>query len=526
MRLPALALLALAACTAERDPAFDRPRIVAGPVPLKNQVAYVDGALDRVVIVNGDAAAPDVATVDIGRKPIWATPTPDRERLLVITRGEEALARGQIEEEPRLWNVDVAHPETAPVAYVIGSPYDRIAVSEDGHIAIAHFSDSGPDAEGFFRNPNELAIIDLDQPPGPDTPTQRTLRSFGSAPTAVVLSPPMSIPGAEDASLRTFAFILAENRITVVDTSHPATAEVTIRLDIAGESVHPREVVFAPDTSTAYLRSDGARDVLEVELVSDPPPTEDPALTDFRPVLAELGAGGGPSDIAVYDDAEGHRFVLAATPNTHEVVVIDADSGAFVRIPTPDPIDRIVLFPDDPELAARKAVFASIGAQLPRIHVLDLEAIDSDLIPRDVDTIDTGAPVMALESVPSSDLALIVHDDQRTVLGLLDVTYRSVSPLEGVARLDSYAFTPDGAFLVAATTGLARLGLLQLDNLHPSDLRLDDSPARVFALPDGAIFVDHADPLGRATIIPGPDATRDDCVVLSGFLLADLLEEH
>src|SRR5262245_25400815 len=194
MKKTTLLLLLLAACTAERDTAFERPRVISGPVPLKQQVAYVDGALDRVVIVDADAAAPDVATVSIGRKPIWAAPTPDRERLLVITRGEEALARGQVDEEPRLWNVDVAHPELEPTAYTIGSPFDRIAVSDDGRFAVAHFSDAGPDAEGFFRNPNELAIVDLDQPPGPTNPTLRTLRSFGSAPTAVVLSPSMAIP--------------------------------------------------------------------------------------------------------------------------------------------------------------------------------------------------------------------------------------------------------------------------------------------------------------------------------------------
>ena len=40
--------------------------------------------------------------------------------------------------------------------------------------------------------------------------------------------------------------------------------------------------------------------------------TEDAA--DFRPLLAELGAGGGPTDIAVYDDPTQRRYVLASTP--------------------------------------------------------------------------------------------------------------------------------------------------------------------------------------------------------------------
>jgi len=513
-------VLLLAGC-AERDPAFDRPRLITGPVPLKDQVAYVDGALDRVVLVDADAAAPAVHAVSVGRRPIWAVPTPAKDHLLVITRGEEALARGQVDEEPALWSVDVEDPSVPAARYEIGSPFDRIAVSSDGGLAIAHFSESGPDAEGFFRNPNELAIVDF----ATGEVTLKTLRSFGSAPTAVVLSPPMLVPGAADTSARIFAFVFAEDRVTILDATHPTSAEVTIRLDSAGETVSPREVVFAPDSSTAYLRSDGARDVLEVELVSDPPSADVPDQNDYRPVLAELGAGGGPSDIAVYDDVNGKRFVLASTPNTREVVVIDADTGEFVRVPTDDPIDRIVLFPDSPTEPPRKAVLASISAQLPRIEVLDLEGIDEDLIPRELETLDVGAPVMAIEPVPGRELALLVHDNDRTVLGLLDVAYGSVSPLEGVARLDGYAFSPDGAFLVAATSGLSRLGLLDLDNLHPSDLRLDDVPRRLFALPDGALFVDHGDPLGRATIIPGPTATRDESIVLSGFLLAGLLEE-
>ncbi len=515
--------LLLAACAAERDPAFDRSRVVTGPVPLKNQVAYVDGALDRVVLIDVDEA-PRVRTQPVGRRPIWASPTLDRDRLLVITRGEEALARGQVDEEPMLWNVDVAVDAAAPVGYAIGSPFDRIAVSQDGALAIAHFSESGPDAEGFFRNPNELAFVDLARPPGPDNPVLKTLRSFSSTPSAIVLSPPMAVPGAEDATPRVFAFVLAQNRVTIVDATHPDRDEVTIRLDQAGAAVMPREVVFAPNTATAYIRSDGARDVLEVVIGADTVAAENPTANDYRPVLAELGAGGGPADIVVYDDVAGRRFVLAATPGTREVVIIDADTAAFTRVGTPDPIDRIVLFPVDGDQPARKAVLASIGARLTRVHVLDLEGIDDDLIPRSVTTIEVGEPVMAIEAVPGRELAMLVHDDQRTVLGLLDVAYGSVSPLQGVGRLDDYAFTPGGDYLVAATPSLARLGFLALDNLHPTDLRLDDVPARLFALPSGALFVDHGDPLGRATIIPSPEATRDDAIVMSGFLLAGILE--
>jgi len=111
------------------------------------------------------------------------------------------------------------------------------------------------------------------------------------------------------------------------------------------------------------------------------------------------------------------------------------------------------------------------------------------------------------------------------VLGLLDLTTASTAPLLGVGKLDSYDFSPDGSHLIGATTGVPRIGFVALDNLHPTDFRLDDPPSHVLVTANGKIFVDHADPLGHATIIPSPGSGRSDAIVLSGFLTADLLEE-
>src|SRR3954464_7275802 len=95
-----LLLLGLLACSAQRPPAIDRERVLIGPVPLKRQLAWIDSALDRVVAIDAsDDGHPAVHAWKIGRRPVFAAPTPDGERVLVVTRGEEALSRGQIDED-------------------------------------------------------------------------------------------------------------------------------------------------------------------------------------------------------------------------------------------------------------------------------------------------------------------------------------------------------------------------------------------------------------------------------------------
>jgi hypothetical protein len=497
---------------------------VLGPIPLKTQVAYVDSALDRVTFLDLATDTPQISRTAIGRNAIFATPSPDRHRLFVITRGEEAIHPGDIDQAPLLWSVDTQHPEATPAAYTIGSPFDRIAVSPDNTIAIAYFSAAGPDAAGFFRNPNELAIIDLTSAPSDANPVLKTIRSFGSVPAGIELSPPMVVPGVLDNSARTFAFILSDNNLTVLDTSHPDRHEISVRLDLGGDPVIPREVVFAPNTASAYVRSDNARDVLQLLLVPDNQGT--PTDNDFRPQLAELGAGGGPTDIAVYDDPTGKRYLLASTPNTGEVVVIDADTAQFRSIPIADPIDRIVLFPQGADTPPHKALLAAIGAKQKRVSVLDLDNIQDPLTQTRLTAIDLDQPVRDVVPVPARDLAMIVHDDARTVLGLLDMTTESTSPLLGVGKLDSYDFSPDGSHLIGATDTVARVGFVALDNLHPTDFRLDDPPSRVLSTTNAKIFVDHGDLRGHATIIPSADATRDQAIVLDGFLLTDILDEE
>ena len=159
------------------------------------------------------------------------------------------------------------------------------------------------------------------------------------------------------------------------------------------------------------------------------------------------------------------------------------------------------------------------------MNVLDLVNIEDPLTQASMRTITLDKPVRDVVPVPGRDLAMLVHDDERTVLGLLDMETLSTSPLLGVGKLDTYDFSPDGMHLIGATPSISRVGFVALDNLHPTDFRLDDPPTRVLSAANAKILVDHGDPFGHATVIPSPTASRDDAIVLAGFLTADLLDE-
>jgi len=520
--IQSLALLPLVVATVagcdERPRSWDRERAILGPLELDERVAYVDTARDLLISVDANTNDPAPRGYRVGRNPAFMNPTPDRKRVAVLTRGQEPRFEGDADEPPSLFLVDPQSPDNEPIGYAIGSPFDRLAISADSRFAVAYYSGSGFDpASGVFRNPNELAIIDLTRPPSDDNPTLRTVRSFGSAPDGVVLSPSMVLPGDSDNEPRVYAVVLAPGSLTLLDVSRPSEREISIRLDQGTERVVPRELVFAPNSASIYVRSDNAGDVLAVELSYDPP-GDDPRDNTFAATVAELGAGGGPADIAVYDSPAGRRYILAAIPSARDFVVVDADTAEFATIDTAEPVDRIELF-------GNRALLASTTSGARRVESIALDSLDDDLAPLDLQSVDVGAPLVDVVAIPAVDQALLVHDSDRTLLGMLDLTIGSVAPVEGIGRLRAFDIAEDGTFLVGITDVSDRVGVLDLLSLHPSDTRLDAPAARVFALGNGAVFIHHDDPAGLATILPGPGARRSDAAVLRGFLLSDLLDQ-
>ena len=139
-------------------------------------------------------------------------------------------------------------------------------------------------------------------------------------------------------------------------------------------------------------------------------------------------------------------------------------------------------------------------------------------------------PVRQIVLLPDGKQALVVHNDKRTVVSVLDLAneHYTIAPIQGQLPLQSFDIvqsTGQGSFLVGVSSGLSRLGILDLSNLHPTDLRLDRDPQSVLAVGD-SIVVNHRALEGLVTIVPGPTASREQSQVLWGFFLQDFLDHQ
>jgi len=129
--------------------------------------------------------------------------------------------------------------------------------------------------------------------------------------------------------------------------------------------------------------------------------------------------------------------------------------------------------------------------------------------------------------VPGGAQALVVHDDARAVVSLVDLIgeNHTDTPIAGSLPLASFDFVGQ-AQLVGVAPGLSRLGVLDLTSLHPVNVRLDHAPKRVLVA-GSTLVIDHGSAAGMVTLLRSADAMAGDREagrVVWGVLLDKLLD--
>lgn len=521
----ACALLAVAGlCAAfgtgcgERDPRLEQPiQFLDQRLALEDQLLLVDTGGHRALLVDvGDErlqGAPRAVPLPFG--PQLAVKRNGAEEALILCSGQ----RSNAEHDAEPAELAVLAPDGELRRYVLGAnPFTNLAQSDDGRFVLLWKSGQ---AMRLLDNPNGIAIVDLSRDPE-DAVTLRSLRSFGDSPLDVQFSPPMQVLGEE----RRLALVLSSGNVTMLDLGHLDRAETTVQLSsAAGTPVMPREAVFNPAAPEIYLRGASSSDVFVFNLEQRPDPgTDEDGLmhNDFRPFIDQLGVGGRPDAMALYDTGAGSRLLVLVGGT--QAAVVDPSTSQTSMVALPATANETLLFtgvsPRDRRLAQRALLFQGGSSAIAFLDLEDLEARGG----RNLEQLTLPQPVVKLIPMLEKQSALIIH--QQGGVSLLDLEERTVSPITSNASLADAAFDAANGRLWVGPPHQSFVAFLDLATGDTPEIRLDANvQALVPMFGVGRVVVLHDSTEGYLTVLDTGRPSRDSARSLRGFLLAGVLSE-
>ncbi|GMV44093.1 MAG: hypothetical protein AMXMBFR64_58090 [Myxococcales bacterium] len=508
-----LVSLALVACSdADLTPAPS----AQGPYPLARSLAWVDSGMQRVVLLDASASTPRIRAVDLPGAPGDALIPLDRSRVVVPVPERELV-------------VAVSDDGAATTRqWELGAPFDGVAVSDDGEALVAYFKAGS--SSGVFQNASAVAAIDATKAQGADNPARRTVRSFGTAPDSVIVSPALTLGGVE----RRVALVRSVSHLAVLDLSDAASRDVSVPLVTPDSSVAivPDQVEFAagPDALWVFLRAAASPDIFALRITArtDHVPGEDTASLAVS--LNVFYSGLVPSQMMLLAGGAAPRL-LVVNQQSQSAALIDAASAAVETVPLGAAVTSAVRTVG----TARDLVLLWDGAgALTTLRMLDLDAHESGK-GKVVTTIKIAKPVSAATPIEGRTQVVLTHkgaydaygwgDSPLSVLNLED---GSVTPFTGTGALRGMVRAPSGPDLLIATVveGEGWLVRLDLDTLHAKPMPLGSLPTSLALLPAAKrLVVDHGGSVGSVTLWAA-DKVEGEGASVGGFLLDGILDRE
>lgn len=328
----ALCCAVVVASGCKRDGDWDRPFIAGDAIGLSGAVAVVD--LERSEVMMLTSPRKNELAVDrfeVGSNIVRAVPSPDRQRLFVLSRGVVPRLEPR-DEEPSL-SVLTGGTEPALVrSYTLADPLQELVLDPAGEWAVAY------DAEGAVVNVNELMLVHLAKPD--EEPIPITIRSTGGRPQRFTFTAPLTLP---DGSRRRLLVIETSQDVSILDLEDVSSNSrgITVPLPRTQGSAlaRPAQVVFHDDGSgdgaiSSYLalRFENDSNVLTLELA--PPQAGKSAA--FSLVSNLLDAGAPPSTIDFVRTDRGLRLA-ALVPARREAVLFDPTTSKSELVQFEDP---------------------------------------------------------------------------------------------------------------------------------------------------------------------------------------------
>jgi hypothetical protein len=307
-----------------RPAGWDEPFEAEGVVGLQTAVAVMDPTLDRVIMLESPThLGLEASTLPVGKGIVTAVASPKRDRLFVLSQGEQPRKKKD-DELPRLTVIDtVPNPEVTST-YDLSDPFSGLSLDPEGQWAIVHRG------EGVLENPNEIILIDLEN----DTePYVKSIRSFGGRPARFTFTPPLTIAGAEP---RRILIVQTEQDLALIDLMELEDDEITVLTPVTESARFSQPALVAfhdatqdsdPVMAVSFANSSS---LLLLRLVAN----DDDNHAFVPEINTSVEVGGRPTAID-FVETDGGLRLAALVPSARHAALVDPNTTTVDLVPMP-----------------------------------------------------------------------------------------------------------------------------------------------------------------------------------------------
>jgi len=471
--------LLLAAC-GDRSAEWDAPQSVLFKGELRDAVVLIDNSLNRgLVITAGSDQNLDFAVVPLGKRIASATTSPDRERMFIVSQGDEVLLR-PTDEGPALTVLQAGHL-TEPRRYELPFALTSLALDPTGRFAIVYAGDGSGGA--FIKNPNELIVVDLAAAPSANNPSRRTLPShLGGSPKRLTFTPPLHLP-AED---RRLLVVETDRDVIMLDLERPDRPEVSIpvkdpvtdarALSPAGISIDPGRAGSSPRYPSIAVRINADDNVIIYTLG---PSGREPPDNDFAATPNAAVVGGVPSDMAFVNTNQGPRLAVLVPAPTQSGFLIDVSNSATLSAKLAagyQSLSPVAGFASDLEASGDQLLLWSTDGRVSSVAFWDLDKLPDvpsgssiDTL-KAVETITLNGTVASVVSTPGQNLKVV--ETTSRALYVLDPGQHRTLALDAVTNVElrysrdgmrAWGFAPSQHDLAQITLPEAEIAVVKVE---------------------------------------------------------------
>jgi hypothetical protein len=466
--------LGISAC-GDRNSAWDTPFVRGDSVGLSGSVAIVDTNRNELMMLTSPSELSlKTSRLSVGKNIVATVPSPDRERLFVLSRGDQPRLR-ESDEKPKLIVVKGDTEPSIERTYELGDPAQKLILDPEGEWAVIY------DAGGVIVNSNELVLVDLASADAASALHPTTLHSTGGQPERFTFTSPLTLPSG---SRHRLLVVETNQDLSILDLAQPDKSEVRVSLPKtrSGDAAHPAQVAFHDDTSGSgagsYLAVAFQNDTSVLTLkLGDP---GDKSMSAISVVPNLLDSGATPSTIDFVETDSGLRLA-ALVPTQKAAVLFDPTTSKSERVEFDraySGISRITgLVSDVPESGDVALLYSATD---PTIAFWRLGTASSTPY-ASYDSYGVDTRVTSVLDIPGEQygyLKLLLGSSE-TEFFLLDLRRRESYPMKALSGF-SLSLSPEGSRAWAFPRNGEQIAQLTFEPHHPTSYAVERPVKDVF----------------------------------------------